>query len=286
MLRNADTAMYQAKAEGRNNYHFYTTELTRRVIERMKIESQLRRAIDNHELVIHYQPQVDLSSGRIVGAEALLRWNSPDGPVSPAEFIPVAEQTGQINAIGRWVLTSVCDQIRSWRDQGINDLRVAVNLSAQQLSSPDLLADVDAAIAAAGIPAEQVELEITETAMMQDPARAAQVMQAFRERGLKLAIDDFGTGYSSLSYLKQLPIDYLKIDQSFVRGIPGDLDDLPIVDAIIALANSLELVTIAEGVETRDQLDELRRRKCDLYQGYFFSRPLPVSAFEALLRES
>ncbi|KTG16837.1 MULTISPECIES: EAL domain-containing protein [unclassified Guyparkeria] len=288
LLRNADTAMYQAKAEGRNNHHFYTAELTRLVTERMKIESQLRRAVENEEFSIHYQPQIDLASGRIVGAEALLRWESPDGPVSPAIFIPVAEQTGQINAIGRWVLDTACQQLRCWRDRGIEgsgDLRMAVNLSAQQLSSPDIIADVDNAIDHAGIPAGQLELEITETAVMQDPFNACKLLEAFRERGVKLAIDDFGTGYSSLSYLKQLPIDYLKIDQSFVRGIPEDLDDLAIVDAIIALGNSLELVTIAEGVETRAQLDELRHRGCGVYQGYFFSRPLPASAFERLLRE-
>ena len=285
LLRNADTAMYQAKAEGRNNYHFYTTELTRAVTERMKIESLLSRAIDNDELSVQYQPQVDLASGHIVGAEALLRWDSPDGPLSPADFIPVAEQTGQITALGRWVLNEACRQLRDWQQRGIGGLRIAVNLSAQQLSSPQLLEDVDDAIRQAGVSADQIELEITETAVMQDPTHAIETLRALRERGVKLAIDDFGTGYSSLNYLKQLPIDYLKIDQSFVRGIPGDADDVAIVDAIIALARSLNLVTIAEGVETREQYDELRRRGCDTFQGYLFSKSLSSAAFERLVRK-
>ncbi len=284
LLRNADTAMYQAKEMGGNTYHFYTAELNERAQRRLALETGLRQALDRHELRLHYQPQIDLRSGEILGAEALVRWQHPEwGLVAPGEFIPLAEETGLILPIGEWVLNQACAQTRAWRDEGHPALRVAVNLSGRQLAQRDLPKLVQHTLTANGLEAEALDLEITESLLMQDLEMTSTTLDALTRLGATISMDDFGTGYSSLSYLKRLPIDMLKIDQAFVRDINNDPDDAAIVQAIIAMAHSLGIKVIAEGVETAEQLSFLRRHRCDAVQGYYFSRPLPPEEFINLL---
>ena len=283
LIKNADVAMYRAKKLGNSTHVFYSQEMNLRSLDQLKLESSLRRAIERSEFRLHYQPQLDLVSGRINGAEALLRWQHPQhSMISPAQFIPVAEETGLIIPIGEWVIDAACRQIREWIDRGLPPVRIAVNLSARQFSAA-LPKTVLGIIARHGIPSDSLELEITESMLMHSADSVVAMMREFGEAGILMALDDFGTGYSSLSYLKRFPIDNLKIDQSFVRGIPADQDDSAIARAIISMAKNLRLSVIAEGVETAEQLAFLREAGCDEIQGYYFSRPLPADEFAALL---
>lgn len=285
LLRNADSAMYRAKEEGRNTYHFYTEELTRNAFERVLLENNLRQAIDNGQLILLYQLQKELMSDRIIGLEALIRWMHPElGVISPAKFIPMAEESGLIHPIGDWVLKTACRQAKQWLDQGIEFGRVSVNIAGPQLQRGTLVSEVTRALEESGLPTQRLELEVTEGFIMQQPQAAITQLQALRELGLTLAIDDFGTGYSSLSYLKQLPIHKLKIDQSFVRDIPDDRNDMAIADAIIAMGKSLGMTVIAEGVETEAQAEFLKQAGCQEGQGYLYSRPVSAEEVEALIR--
>jgi diguanylate cyclase (GGDEF)-like protein/PAS domain S-box-containing protein len=284
LLRNADAAMYHAKDSGRNNYQFFTPDMNIRATERLSMERSLRRALERGELRLHYQPQYEVASGRIVGMEALIRWEHPEhGLVSPARFMPFAEESGLILPIGEWVLQEACRQNRAWQDAGLKAVRVAVNISALQFRQPGFADTVRAALERSGLPARYLELEVTESVIMHDAERVTASLEALKQMGLELAIDDFGTGYSSLSYLKRFPIDRLKIDQSFVRDITSDRDDAAITSAIIALTRNLGLKTIAEGVETREQLEFLRTQGCNEVQGYLLSRPVEAGACAALL---
>ena len=286
LIEHADVAMYRAKKLGRNNFQFFTPTMNEESQERVQIEGALRTALERNEFVLHYQPQVDLKTGQIVGMEALIRWNHPDmGMVPPGRFIGVAEETGLIVAIGAWVMRAACTQNKAWQDAGFPRLRVAVNLSARQFSSNDLLASLETALTESGLDADCLEIELTESLFMNDVTPAVELLHRMKALGVKLSIDDFGTGYSSLSYLSRFPIDVLKIDRSFVADITADANDAAIVTSIIGLAHNLKLAVIAEGVETAEQLDYLRSRGCDEMQGYYFSRPLPAQDFETLLRE-
>ncbi len=285
LTRSADTAMYHAKNKGKNCYAVFQPEMELRAQKRLLIEANLRRALGNNELYLHYQPQIDLRSGRIIGVEALARWTCPElGHMSPAEFIPVAEESGIIVALGGWVLQTACRQAAAWRAAGLLDEieHVAVNLSACQTREPALMDDIRAILAETALPVGLLELEITEGVLMENVHANVELMQRFQEAGIHLSIDDFGTGYSSMSYLKRFPIDQLKIDRSFVHDVPGD--GVAIATAIIAMAHSLSLTVVAEGVETREQLEFLRRAGCDIMQGYYFARPMPVAELTALLR--
>jgi EAL domain-containing protein (putative c-di-GMP-specific phosphodiesterase class I) len=284
LLRNADIAMYRAKDMGRNAFQFFSHEATASSLERLRLENGLRHALEREEFVLHYQPIIDLEQSRIVGMESLVRWNHPElGVVSPATFIPVAEETGLIVAIGDWVLGAACRQARGLHDLGHIDLHVAVNLSARQFRRRDLAQSIADTLAATGLQPSCLELEVTESSVMENPEVAVRTLHALKEMGVHLSIDDFGTGYSSLSQLKRLPIDALKIDQSFVRDIPGDEDDAAIASAIIAMGHRLRLTLIAEGVETKEQLAFLRERGCQRGQGFLFSRPVPALEIAVLI---
>ena len=288
LCQSADAAMYRAKRDGRNAYRYFTSEMQAQSARALVLENALRRAQERGQLSLHYQPQFVLeASGEasITGAEALLRWQHPElGWVSPAEFIPVAEHTGLILSIGEWVLREALGQLRRWDEAGLPALSMAVNLSAVQFRQADLPALVARVLDALNMPAERLELELTESAAMDDPAAAVAVMNELHARGVQLSIDDFGTGYSSLSYLKKFRVSKLKIDQSFVRDLSDDTEDRAIVDAVIRMAGALGMGTIAEGVETAAQLAFLQRQGCHAVQGYFFSRPLPAPAFVDFLR--
>lgn len=280
LLKNADTAMYHAKDMGRNNIQFFREEMTRRAHERLAIETDLRRALLVEEFELHLQPQLDLAHGTLVGAEALIRWRHPQhGLVSPARFIPVAEASGQIVELGEWVLREAARISRSWKDRGYS-MRIAVNISALQFLRSDLLGLISNLLRQMDLQGDMLELELTESVLMQDAEAVLKQLEGLEAFGMQLSIDDFGTGYSSLSYLKRLPLNTLKIDQSFVRDIGVDPNDDAIVDAIIHMAHSLRLRVIAEGVETAQQLEFLRERECDFVQGYLIGHPLPVSDFE------
>ena len=286
LIEQADIAMYRAKKLGRNNYQFYTPAMNDEALERVRIESALRNALERDEFLLHYQAQVDLTTGRVVGMEALIRWQHPElGVVAPNRFVHVAEETGLIVPIGAWVLRTACRQTKQWQDAGLGRLRVAVNLSARQFGAPQLIDDIKAVLADTGLSADSLDIELTESLFMSDLSQAVELMHRMKGLGVSLSIDDFGTGYSSLSYLSRFPIDVLKIDRSFVSDIGIDANDAAIVDSIIALAHNLKLAVIAEGVETEQQLDYLRRHGCDQLQGYLFSRPLPALEFEQLLRQ-
>ena len=284
LLKNADVAMYRAKDLGKNTFQFYSAESNVHSLERLALENSMRRALERNEFKLHYQPKVDLHTDRIVGVEALLRWEHPElGLVSPIQFISLAEETGLIIPIGAWVLAEACRQNQAWQQAGLPPVRIAVNLSARQFGSEGLSDVVAEALKTSGMSARSLELEITESMIMQHTSRASEILQGFREMGAHVSIDDFGTGYSSLGYLKHFPIDTLKIDRSFVRDVPHDADDAAITQAIIAMAHSLKLQVVAEGVESRAQLDFLRTQGCDQIQGYIFSRPVPAEAFAVLL---
>jgi diguanylate cyclase (GGDEF)-like protein/PAS domain S-box-containing protein len=286
LIEHADIAMYRAKKLGRNNFQFYTPAMNEESLERVRIESALRNALERNEFVLHYQPQVDLKTGQIVGMEALIRWKHPElGMVPPVRFIGVAEDTGLIVPIGAWVMRTACAQNKAWQDAGLGHLRVAVNLSARQFSATELLPGIEQVLADTGLEPSCLELELTESLFMSDVTPAVDLLHRMKSLGVKLSIDDFGTGYSSFSYLSRFPIDVLKIDRSFVNDITHDANDAAIVASIIALAHNLRLSVIAEGVETAEQLDYLRHQGCDEMQGYYFSRPLPAHEFEQLLRQ-
>jgi diguanylate cyclase (GGDEF)-like protein/PAS domain S-box-containing protein len=284
LLRSADIALYQAKELSRNTYQFFSQEMNVKTVERLALETSLRRALERNELFLHFQPQIDVGSGLIIGMEALLRWQHPErGLVSPARFIPLAEETGLIIPIGEWVLRQACAQNRAWQESGFPPLRMAVNLSIKQFRQRNLLQTVAQALADTGLAPEFLELELTESCLMENPEETCTTLRELKRMGVQLAIDDFGTGYSSLSYLKMFPIDRLKIAQYFVRDIISDPDDAAIAEAIIALAHSLKLRVIAEGVETREQLEFLRQRRCDEMQGYYLGRPVATEEFTRIL---
>ncbi len=286
LVKNADAAMYHSKENGRNRFSFYTSELTAEASEQLRIGNELRGALSRGELSLHYQPQYALSDGRLVGAEALLRWTHPElGMISPARFIPIAESTGMIIPIGGWVLRMACKQVKAWRDQGLDIERISVNVAGQQIDQMDILQAVHAVLQKTGLDARMLELEVTETFIMQRAEQAISVLEQLRDMGITLAIDDFGTGYSSLSYLKRLPLHRLKVDKSFVDGVTNNPNDMAIARAVIALARSLDLDVIAEGVETEGQEAFLKAEGCDEVQGYYYSRPLPPEEFVKLLRK-
>ena len=282
LMKNADAAMYHAKSMGRNNFQFFSTEMTQSSSERLQLEDSLHRALEHGEFIVYYQPQADFASGRLVGAEALIRWRHPErGMISPLDFIPLAEENGMILPIGAWVLREVCRQLKAWRELGLTGLHVAVNLSPRQFHQDGLVENILGALREFDVPAAALELEITESSVMENPDEAVSLMNRLNQNGLSIAIDDFGTGYSSLSYLKRFPVSKLKIDRSFVMDIPGDANDTAIAIAVIQLARSLGLKTVAEGVETAEQRQFLSDQGCDLLQGYWYSRPLDAAGFEA-----
>ena len=284
LVKNADTAMYQAKENGRHAYQFFKPAMNVRAVERQSIEGNLRRALERQEFVLHYQPKVDLRTLQVTGAEALIRWMHPTrGPISPAQFIPVAEDCGLIVPIGNWALGEACKQTRVWADAGLPVVTMAVNVSAMEFRQEAFLEGVFAILKDTGLDPESLELELTESILVKRVESAASVLQELRARGVRIALDDFGTGYSSLSYLRKFPIDALKIDQSFVRQITTNPDDTTIVSAIINMGRSLKLRVIAEGVETREELEFLQAHQCDEGQGYYFSRPILPEQFAKLL---
>ncbi|RJF98880.1 EAL domain-containing protein [Noviherbaspirillum saxi] len=285
LLKNADTAMYRAKDAGRNNFQFYAHDMNSRALDRLKLESGLRRALERDEFVVHYQPQMEIASGEIIGAEALLRWQAPgQGMIFPGDFISIAEEAGLIVPMGEWVLRTACTQKKAWHDAGMRaPMKIAVNLSARQFKHQDIVKVVSRVLEQTGCRPEWLELEITESVVMDNPEAAARTLQKLSDMGVHLSIDDFGTGYSSLNYLKRFPINSLKIDRSFVRDITTDVDDAAIARAVIALAHSLKMTVIAEGVESAEQLSFLREQQCDQMQGYYLSRPVPAPELEKLL---
>jgi diguanylate cyclase len=286
LIIHADAAMYHAKKCGRNDFQFFARQMSSLSHDRLELQNDLGKALERNELELHYQPKVDLRSGRIVGAEALLRWRHPQrGVVAPVDFIPLAEDSGLIAPIGEWVLEQACKQNRLWHDASTR-LRVAVNISAVQLQRNGLVATVERALAQSGLEARYLELEITETAVMENAPEAIEMLETLSRMGIRLSVDDFGTGYSSLSYLKRLPLNTLKIDRSFVRDISSDPNDANIVQAVVALARGLGMTVTAEGVETHAQLEYLRSLGANEYQGYLFSKPLPASEFARLLTDA
>ena len=286
LLKHADTAMYRAKDAGRNAYQFFTREMNSAALERLVLENSLRQGLERGEFILYYQPQINVASGRIVGAEALVRWRHPKiGLVPPGKFIPAAEISGLIVSIGDWVLRESCRQNRAWQDAGLPSISIAVNISSVQFRGGQLEANVRLALADTGMPAECLELELTEGILMGGANETVETLKRLSEMGVKLAIDDFGTGYSSLSYLKRFPIDKLKIDQSFVRDIVSDPDDWAIANAVISMGHSLRMSVIAEGVEHAEQLEILKNEGCDEVQGYHFSVPLPANEFAEVLRQ-
>jgi diguanylate cyclase (GGDEF)-like protein len=286
LMKHADTAMYRVKQQGRNGFQIYTHALDQRSLRRLELENQLHKALERKQLVLHYQPQFDLSEGRLRGVEALVRWQHPElGMISPTEFIPLAEENGLIVPIGAWVLETACRQVHAWREAGFPDLVMSVNLSVRQFFREDIARQVMRTIDDYCLAAHVLELEITESVAMEDVAYTIRTLESLAASGLRLAIDDFGTGYSSLSQLKKMPVKILKIDRSFVQDITTDSDDAEIVNAVITMAHRLGLKVIAEGVESQAQLAHLREQQCDFAQGFLFSRPLPAAELERTLRE-
>jgi diguanylate cyclase (GGDEF)-like protein len=286
LLRNADTAMYHAKSAGRDNYKFYNRTLTDQVVHRMSLERDLRAAFENDEFTLHYQPLVEVATGMVTGVEALIRWMRPGRDViGPDAFIGAAERTGLIVPMGEWILRTACANGARWRRAGF-DLRVAVNLSALQFKDPKLVETVLRALSEADLPASALELELTESSVMQDTAANTATLNSFQKCGVRIALDDFGTGHSSLSYLKRMPLSRLKIDQSFVAGLPDDVENYVIVKAILAMATSLGLSVTAEGVETLQQANVLREMGCQSLQGYYFGKPMPANEMDELLAKN
>ncbi|OPX56167.1 PAS domain S-box-containing protein/diguanylate cyclase (GGDEF) domain-containing protein [Oceanospirillum multiglobuliferum] len=284
LLKEADIALYRAKELGRNQYCLYDHALAGMVNNRLEIENQLRYALSRNEFLLHFQPKVDAKTRKIIGAEALIRWNSPErGMVSPVEFVPVLEETGMILEVTQWVITEACRVLKAWHQQGLM-VQLAVNLSAMDFRQQDLVDQINTQVSNFGIEPRWLELEVTEGVLLDDLQRTSEMLSAFKREGYKISLDDFGTGYSSLSYLKRFPLDCLKIDRSFVRDIPSDQNDVALVNAILAMASSLGLVVVAEGVEELAQVEFLSEKGCDYFQGYFFSKPLSESDFEVLLR--
>ena len=286
LMKNADIAMYHAKQEGKNNYQFHSEKMGTDSLERLALETGLRRALERNEFQLYYQAKISLRTSRMTGMEALLRWNHPDlGIVSPAQFIPIAEETGLIGPIGEWVIRTACLQNKAWQVLGLPPVRVAVNLSPRQFTDENLPNSIASILEETGMAPDWLELEITESMIMHDVGKTMQKLNTLGKTGIRIAIDDFGTGHSSLAYLKRFPIDTLKIDRSFIRDLPGDAEDKAITTAIIAMGKSLDLTVVAEGVETRDQLEFLRVPGCDEFQGYYFNTPLPAEQFVQLMRD-
>ena len=287
LLRNADVALYRAKEKGRNNYQFYSAQIDNDSRERLALEAGLRRALERGELSLHYQPKVDIAAGHICGMEALLRWQHPQlGQVAPDRFIPIAEESGLIRPIGAWVLKTACLQNRAWQRQGERRFPVAVNLSPRQFADENLLDDIKSALAESGLEASDLELEITESMVMNDPEQAVSMLRRLKDLGIRVAIDDFGTGYSSLAYLKRFPIDSVKVDRSFVEDIPEDVNSMAIAQAVIAMAHSLRLKVVAEGVESEAQLSFLRGEGCDEMQGWYFAEARAASEMSEIMRRT
>ncbi len=285
LLKHADLAMYQAKEQGRNNFQFFSQEINDKVVERMMLENNLRRALERNELFLVYQPKMDLEKGTVSGMEALLRWDHPEqGLIMPARFMPLAEDTGLIRPIGEWVLRTACAQNKAWQNAGQAFLPVSVNLSGKQMLQQDLAQKVASALDDSGLAPHYLELELTESTVMSSAEETIIILQKLKQMGVSLAVDDFGTGYSSLSYLKHFPIDRLKIDRAFVRDITSNPDDAAIAEAIIAMAESLKLRVTAEGVELKEQLDFLHTRGCDEMQGFYFSHPIPADEMVSFLK--
>ena len=284
LLRNADIAMYAAKEGGRNTYRFFSEDMNERMLDRLALESDLRRALERDELVLHFQPQVEARTGKIVALEALVRWQHPQrGLLPPLDFIGIAEETGLIIPLGEWVMRTACSQAVAWREAGFAPMRVSVNVSSRQLTQGDLVTTVKKVLDATRLGGEYLELEITESSLMSDVDATTETLRGLKETGLSLSVDDFGTGYSSMSYLKRFPLDALKIDQSFVRDLTVDANDAAITKAVIALAKALDLATVAEGVEEEDQLKFLVEQGCDLIQGFLISRPVPAENISSYL---
>jgi EAL domain-containing protein (putative c-di-GMP-specific phosphodiesterase class I) len=282
LLQAADVALSHAKKEGRNSYQFHTAGMNDRALEMLLVERDLRRALEENQFVLYYQPKIDMFSGHLTGAEALIRWQHPTrGLVGPNQFIRIAEERGLIVALGEWVMHEACRQNMAWQQAGMDPMAIAINLSAVHFKQSTLLRDVRHTLQEHGLPAHCLELELTESSILQDAAATISTMDQLKQVGVVLALDDFGTGYSSLSQLKGLPLDNLKLDQSFVRGLPQDRDDLAICTAVIAMGRALGLKVIAEGVETTEQLAVLRALGCDVGQGYLFARPMPAGQFLA-----
>ncbi|MES2072708.1 MAG: EAL domain-containing protein [Pseudomonadota bacterium] len=284
LTRNADTAMYQAKAKGKNAFEKFHPEMNLVLQKRSNIETNLRKALEREELAVYYQPKVDLVDHKVIGFEALLRWNHPEmGMISPTDFIPIAEESGLIIPIGRWVIATACHQMAAWKAAGFEDIKVAVNLSVRQTKNITLIDDVLNSLRKSGLEPRQLELEITESMLMDDIQDNVDLLENLQAAGIFLSIDDFGTGYSSMAYLKRLPIDQLKIDRAFVKDIPGNGDDEAIVSAIVSMAHSLGIAVVAEGAETIEQINFLRSVGCDSVQGYYIAQPMPAHEVEAFL---
>jgi diguanylate cyclase (GGDEF)-like protein len=285
LLRNADAAMYRAKELGRNNVQFFAADMNQRLTDRLALLTHLHRAVERGEFGLVYEPKYDLATLEIIGVEALIRWHTPEGTISPVDFIPLAEETGLILPIGEWVLRAACEQNRRWRDAGLPPVPVAVNLSRRQLAHGDIATQVAVLLDAIGLPPDGLELEVTESMVMQDAEKSVAMLRRLHAMGVQIAMDDFGTGYSNLSNLKRFPLHCLKIDKSFVQDVGADPDAAAITKAIISLAHILGLRTVAEGVETVEQLEFLRENRCDETQGYYFTRPVTAEAFARLLQQ-
>jgi diguanylate cyclase (GGDEF)-like protein len=287
LLKNAEVAMYQAKQRGRKTYTFFSNEMNAHAAERMTLEGQMRKAVDQGEFVLFYQPKVEIATRKITGAEALLRWRHPElGILSPDKFIPIAEETGLIVEIGQWVLRTACAQVAAWHQQGLPRLSVSVNVAVPQFKSGAIWHAVRGAVERSRIPPQLLVLELTESMLMDDGEETISTLCEIKEMGVRLSVDDFGTGYSSLTYLSRFPIDELKIDRTFVRGLPGERQNAAIVGAILVLGRELGMNVVAEGVETKEQLQFLAQRRCNEFQGYLCSRPAPAEQFAQLVRRS
>ena len=286
LLKHADSAMYRAKEKGRNNFQFFTAQLNAVITERLDLENKLRRALERQQFELNYQPRIDMRTGEMVGAEALIRWHvSDEETIAPSRFVPIAEETGLITPIGKWVLRTACAQNKAWQEMGLPPFVVSVNVSARQFHQDDLVQTISEVLRETGLEAKYLEIELTESAVMHDAELFVATLNELNDLGVQIAIDDFGTGYSSLSYLKRFPVDRLKVDRSFVQDIATDTDDATIVRAIIALGHNLGLKVVAEGVETEQQLQFLRENDCDELQGYLYGHPLPADAFAARMKE-
>ena len=283
LIGNADSAMYLAKDKGKNNYQYFTEELHQEIVEKTSLEMELRKALALEQFTLHYQPQFNLKTGEITGLETLIRWIHPElGTVAPSRFIPIAEETGLIGPIGKWVLESACSQVKEWHDSGLNNIQISVNVSIYQFKQTSFVQQVREVLVSTGLPPHSLNLEITES-MTSDASSCELTLYALRELGINVSIDDFGTGYSSLSYLSKFPITHLKIDQAFVQEL--SISNRAIIKTIISLAKNLSLNVIAEGVETKEQADFLADNDCDEVQGYLYSKPLPANEIELLLKE-
>jgi EAL domain-containing protein (putative c-di-GMP-specific phosphodiesterase class I) len=281
-MKNADTAMYHAKERGKNNFQFYQADMNATALQRLELESDLRHALDQGQLMLYYQPQLSGDGKRLTGVEALLRWQHPTrGLVPPTEFIPVMEEIGLIMQVGDWVIEEACRQLKEWHATKVRVPKISVNISARQFTDGQLGMRIAHTLQELEVPPACLELELTESILMRDVSETMQILASLKKLGLSIAVDDFGTGYSSLNYLKQLPIDVLKIDRSFVDGLPDGEQDAQIARAIIAMSHSLNLAVIAEGVETQEQLEFLRQHGCDEVQGYLFGKPMPANQFAA-----